>query len=54
MVVRETVSGIWISKLFIAQILEFDESRNTQYVSNDDSLHIRVMKITLDSERLFM
>ena len=28
--------------------LEFDESRNTQYVSDDDSLHIRVMKITLD------
>ena len=27
--------------------LEFDESRNSQYVSDDDCLHVRVMKITL-------
>ena len=27
------------------QFLEFDESRNTQYVSDDDTLHVRIMKI---------
>ena len=29
------------------KFLEFDESLNTQYVSDDDTLHIRIMKITL-------
>ena len=29
------------------KFLEFDISRNTQYVSDDDTLHVRIMKITL-------
>ena len=29
------------------KFLQFDESRNTQYVSDDDSIHVRVTKITL-------
>ena len=29
------------------KFLEFDRSRNTQYVSDGDTLHIRIMKITL-------
>ena len=29
------------------EFLEFDESRNTQYVNDDDSIHVRVTKITL-------
>ena len=31
------------------KFLEFDESCNSQYVSDDDSLHIRIVKITLRS-----
>ena len=29
------------------KFLKFDESRNTQYVSDDDTLHVRIMKVTL-------
>ena len=29
------------------KFLEFNESRNTQYVSDDDTLHVRIMKIIL-------
>ena len=29
------------------KFLEFDRSRNTQYVSDDDTVHVRIMKITL-------
>ena len=37
-------NGLPVS-LTLTIFLEFDESRNTQYVSDDDTLHVRIMKI---------
>ena len=31
------------------KFLEFDESHNSQYMSDNDSLHVRILKITLYS-----
>lgn len=38
------------NKLLSHNFLEFDESHIIQYVSDDDSLHISVMKITIGWE----
>ena len=39
--------GYGFPKFLSHKFLEFDKSRNTQYVSDDDTLHVRIMKITL-------
>ena len=44
--------GCGFINLLSCKFLEFDESHNTQYVSDDDTLHVRIMKITLEKKTI--
>ena len=47
LLLRRQYRGYGYPNFLSHKILEFDKSRNTQYVSDDDTLHVRIMKITL-------
>ena len=46
---RRQYHGFGFPNFLSHKYLEFDESCNSQYVSNDDSLHFRIVKLTLRS-----